>query len=172
LHAATELQTAHNHAAENMGELIASATNVALAIELYLKALLLRSGQAAPMTHELPSLFAKLPSSVQLKVEQVYERLQATAKKGAAAAFAVHVAGKNSPRPRFGQGAQTQDNTLKGVLQRAASAFVTWRYLFAHAPTESGAPLTYEFLRLSLAAQALREQFGSLIVSIGEQSAP
>ena len=171
-HAAPNFQTARSRAAANMGELIASATNAALAIEIYLKALLLHSGQAAPKTHELPDLFAKLPSSVRSQVEQAYECLRATESECATAAFAIHITHTTAPSPNFGEAAKTQDNSFKGILQRAASAFVTWRYLFAHGLTESGAPLMYEFLRMSFAAQALRQQFRHLTVSVGKQNAP
>ncbi len=164
-HAAPDFQTAHQRAAANMGELIASATNLSLSIEIYLKALLLHNAVAAPKSHELPDLFAKLPSTVRSQVEQAYERLRAPEKEGVTASFAIHVARNAVPRPPFGQVPKQEDHSLRAVLQRSANAFVTWRYLFAHGTTIPGAPLMYEFLRLSFAARAVRLQFGAARVS-------
>lgn len=165
-HAAPDFKTAHVRATENLGELIASATNLAISIEIYLKALLLLHGQPAPKSHELPDLFAKLPSHVRVDVERAYVRLGAAGGYEGAAAFAVHVARKGAPPPDFGQAPKSQDNGLKPVLQRGANAFVTWRYLFAHGLTQPSAPLTYEFLRLGFAAKALREQFENVTVRL------
>jgi len=171
-HTTGDPTTSQNRAAANLGEFIASATNLALSIEIYLKALLLASGQPTPKTHELSDLFAKLPQTSRKAVESAYDRLRQSEDDHATAAFALHVAAPGQHQPSFGSSPVTQDNSLKGVLQRGAGAFVTWRYLFAHSITPSGAPLMYEFVRLSFAARAVRQQFGTLQVSLGAHPAP
>jgi hypothetical protein len=171
-HTTSDPATSQNRAAANLGEFIASATNLALSIEIYLKALLLQSGQPAPKTHELSDLFSKLPQDFQKVVEAAYEQLRQTEVDRETAAFALHIAAPGPQTPRFGSSSATQDNSVKGVLQRGASAFVTWRYLFAHSITPDGAPLMYEFARLSFAARAIRRQFGQLQLSLGVTPAP
>lgn len=164
-HAAASMDAAQAHAAANFGELIASATNLALAIEIYTKALLLLNGRHAPKLHELPALFLKLPAASRRNIEAAYDQLSANAAH-VPASLSIHVAKHGDPAPDFNEQAKPQDHSLMAVLQRGSNAFTTWRYLFAHGTTSSGAPLTYEFLRLTFAAQAIRQQFDPVTISL------
>lgn len=165
-----DFQTAGHRAAMNLGELVASATNLALAIEIYLKALLLFNGIPAPKTHELTDLYSKLPGHVRLRLEQLYEELLAAEKEeGQTAAFAVHVTETSASKPNFNASAKGQDKSVRGVLLRCENAFVTWRYLFAHSITKDSTPLTYEFLCMVIVAKATRQQFGELRIKVGAE---
>ena len=163
-YAAPQFSSAGQRAATSIGEMIASATSLALSVEIYMKALLLQRGCAVPKTHELPDLFSNLPTPVQQQVESAYERLRAAEGPGTAE-FVVHISRSPGAPPSFARGTQAPNLSLRSVLRRSSSAFVTWRYLFAHPLTESGAPLVYEFLRLGFAAQAIREQLGTVALS-------
>ena len=158
-HAAYDFSLAGQRAAANIGAMVASATNLVLAIEVYLKALLWYHGVSAPKTHELPKLFGDLPPDVRRTVGSVYERLRKSeaAETAATAEFAVHIANPSEGKPNFARSAQ-RGFDIQAVLQRNASAFVIWRYLFTHPTTTAAEPLIYEFLRLGFIATAIREQ--------------
>ena len=154
-------ERADETAGKHIGELIASATNLSLAIELYLKALLLERGLAAKMTHELPELFRCLPRKIQLAIEAKYDVLRESEELGGLAGLSLHISKGPSGEQSFDRPPGTYSMNFMSVLKRNATAFVTWRYLFAHGPTASGSPLSYEYVRLCFVAQALRLQLTS-----------
>jgi HEPN domain-containing protein len=144
-------------AVRDIGGMVTSATNVALAIEIYLKALILSSGRAAPQTHELPTLWSLVPQSIQDSVDRAYLQLL-NEKSPDAVSLELLVTRSPDRRP---QGTRPpQSNQLKDVLARNTSAFRAWRYLFADPEKSAGMPLEYEFLCLSYIARALRGQTG------------
>jgi hypothetical protein len=159
-----DIEKSHNQAAADIGELTASATMMPLAIELYLKALLLMYGKAAPKTHELPSLYAALPEDVKKSCLATYESFRRNETSGTAGLHLQIFNNQRNPNPKWEDNLtqRISDYSLPAVLQRSSSAFVTWRYLFTiHA---QGAPqaISYEFLRLSFAARCFREAFKPL----------
>ena len=143
-------------AQKHIGELIASATTIALAIELYLKALLLQAGQPAPKTHDLPELYQALPSKLRQTVESTYDQRRRTENDDELAGLSVHIARRGMSEQSFDRPAGPPSMKLSALLKRNSNAFSTWRYLFAHGPTNSGAPLSYEYVRLVFAARAVR----------------
>lgn len=155
-YAAADFASASQRAAANIGGMIASATNLVLAIELYMKALLWHRGLPAPKTHELPTLFSSLPAETQRSVETAYDRLRSNEPPGTAD-FAVHITKPNDGPPSFARSAMVRPLDLRAILQRNSSAFVTWRYLFTQGVTPNAEPFVYEFLRLGFIATALSE---------------
>jgi hypothetical protein len=157
------LEAANNKAAANLGELIASATLLPLAIEIYLKALLLKHGKPAPKTHELATLFKNLPNDLQRSSIAKYEALRKVEGAGVAT-FEIQISSRrHTPKPNWRDDVSQNptDYSLAAVLQRSSSAFVSWRYLFASNPQADTHAYSYEFLRLSFAAQCFRVQLGS-----------
>ena len=88
-------------AGKHIGELIVSATNLSLAIELYLKALLLENGLAAQKTHELPQLFRCLPRKIQLDIEAQYDVLRKSEEEGKLAGLSLHISQGSSVEQSF-----------------------------------------------------------------------
>src|SRR6266487_1480225 len=60
-------------ARKDIGAMIAAATNLAFAIELYMKALRIIYGLGPKWTHHLGKLYADLPSRLRHSIEVAYE---------------------------------------------------------------------------------------------------
>lgn len=163
-----DIQTAHHGAAQNIGDLIASATMLPLSIELYLKALLLKYDKPAPKTHELPVLYSALPQSIKHSCEERYESFRKTEGSGTAS-FKFQIFSRSKvPNPKWREDLpqDSLDYSLTAVLMRSSSAFVTWRYLFAINPQTTPEIMTYEFLRLSFAARSFRAELGTVSLNV------
>jgi hypothetical protein len=153
-----------DYAIQTMGELIASATNLALAIELYTKGLLLHHKIPAAQIHKLSELFAALPKSVRDKVVVEYERLLAPGvPEGQAVAVALIAHPPKSP-PAPPQPGTKVTKDVSEVLKRSSDAFAMWRYFFDLGSRSSSKELSYEFHHLSAIAKALRTQ---MVINLG-----
>ncbi len=60
-------------AIKDLGGLVASATNLALSVELYLKGLRMATGLAPNRIHALDELYADLPKDLRQSIEATYE---------------------------------------------------------------------------------------------------
>src|SRR5665811_1042974 len=67
-----DMTTAHERAVRAPGMLVASATNLSLAVELYLKALSIAVGLTPMKSHDLVALYGGLPRWLQIRVAQEY----------------------------------------------------------------------------------------------------
>lgn len=56
-----------------LGDLVACATNLGFAIELYLKALLTQLDLLVPKSHNLRALYDRIPQPVRALIEDVYD---------------------------------------------------------------------------------------------------
>ena len=56
-----------------MGDLVACATNLAFAVELYLKGILIQLRLDVPMSHNLRNLYGLIPQPVRTQIESIYE---------------------------------------------------------------------------------------------------
>ena len=142
-------------AKKDIGELIVSATSLALALEIYLKALLLVLGQPAPTIHNLEQLLNLVPKKQRQAIEAAYNKRRASEQPEDTSGVSLHIVHHGGEFPPFERPGPLSMN-LSPLLRRNASAFMTWRYLFAHGPTKSGEPLSYEYVRLRFAADAIR----------------
>jgi len=156
----TDLDKATTHAAGRLGQLMASATTLALAIEIYLKALRILVGMNPSSDHNLWALYKKLPQQLKDLIEASYNKLNSEERTDADGVLLALYGGpmteevlqqiKATPAPNGG-------TDLKSVLLNAGDAFVTWRYLY-----EKGQPgkiqlFEYGYKRLDFIASALRE---------------
>ncbi len=151
----SRFEEAQTFAGEKLGDMSAAAVNLALAIEIYLKALIANSGKPFPNEHTLATLFDELPSGLQKTISTQYEEgtQHQKASDSSAGALQVEVVRRDSSRPaaewrQFPRG-------FKALLQRNARNFVAWRYLFA-SETREGAPLSFEFENMNIGARILR----------------
>ena len=142
-------------AEEHIGELIVSATSLALALEIYLKALLLVLRQPAPTVHDLDQLLNLVPKKQRQAVEAEYKKRRTSEQPEDTSGVSLHIVHHGGETPPFERPGPLSMN-LSPLLRRNASAFMTWRYLFAHGPTRNGEPLSYEYVRLRFAAEAIR----------------
>ena len=142
----------------NLGELLASVTMLALAVELYLKTLQILLDVPVPTTHHLWRLYQHVPVELQQSIKAQYDQVNRVPTNsvdsltlalggGTRPADAVHpdIAPTSSPVPY----------DLKAVLIRSSDAFQTWRYL--HEQEQAGVAFEYEFRRLNLICEIVRQ---------------
>lgn len=142
----------------DMEEAVASATNRVLALELYLKSLLIGAGVEFPADHDLPTLYGRLPAYIQTEIEHEFHKKSFVADNPNILAQGIywfqlthkpgrHIEKLAEPKP--------VDNTLAGLLERNRRAFVESRYLFDQAKFEESSVFVYEFLRLAILCDVL-----------------
>jgi hypothetical protein len=148
--------TAHEHAVQDYGDMIASATSLALSVELYLKALRILVGFRVPAHHDLWALFKGLPKELKESIERHYASLWDH--HGSDVHTSVASVGSFSKE----QLAETndadgpQDNSLRSVLKRSKDAFQTWRYLHERGNCTKISEFSYEFYYLGAAADVMQ----------------
>lgn len=138
-----------------LGDLAVCATNLAFAIEIYLKCLRAQLGLQHARGHDLWDLYNDLPDHIKSEIETRYER------------------GRNNPSPahasitfslsRRPDAPAWQDLSLASmklgdVLKRSKDVFVSWRYVFEVRKAEdddSHQLHTFEYLLLLLACVAI-----------------
>ena len=144
--------------------LIASATTLALGIELYLKALRMQAGLPIPKTHHLLSLYTDLPQEMTTAIEDQYERTKPSLPIGKAVGFELVLECGSVPPEVITQWEDKKrkppDHSLKALLERSSDAFNTWRYL--HEVGREGELMiySYEYGGLTAVAKSLRTILG------------
>lgn len=154
---------AANFGLMNPGGMVASATNLALGIELLMKALLLHHGRPVPHTHELPALFKDLPATVIKEIEDTYNRID---QAEAAAHRSMELVPMHGVSPASHP--PVSDHSLRAVLQRNSNAFVFWRYGFEQMRNLSNVRFRYEIDALFNVANSLREQLGPVMATMSK----
>jgi len=163
----TNMKNAHKKAVNNLGELIASATMLALSLELYLKALRMILDLSIPHTHHLWSLYKTLPKEVKDSIETDYDNDKLNRDVcGYVDTFQIAIwvdgLGTNPPdRPDELDDLEQID--LKSVLVRSSDAFKTWRYMHEGGKVGQYAYYNYEFARLELICNVVRSHIIKLL---------
>ena len=147
----------------SMGDLIASATSLALSAELFLKALLILRGSPVPTSHDLLGLWEALPEPDKQLLREDFESRRAT-EPGAAVtirlAFAPSEADCTSELPA---GTGEHDNSLEAVLGRSRYAFCSWRYLHEITQSAGVAVIDYEYHQLAVVVLAVSDRCHGLM---------
>jgi hypothetical protein len=153
----TDSNGAAMDASKDIGGLLASATNLSLAIEIYLKAVLFHYEISVPHTHDLPELYKLIPTAVQEQISSAYAVLQKDKNEvNEVRELVLQLA--RSPLFPDDDPVLPQNNSVLEMLSRNKNAFMTWRYAFSELTDKSNASLRYEFLYLALIAKAIRGQ--------------
>lgn len=141
-----------------MEEGIASATNRVLAVELYLKALLIGASVKFPAEHDLPTLFECLPKEIQREVEANFDKRKGIANNPNVLAEVIHwfqLTDKAEHSIERAELPQPVQDSLRELLIRNRRAFMESRYLFDKASFEAPARFIYEHLRLAVLCSVL-----------------
>ena len=128
--AGLSIDAAIAEAIKDFGGLVASATNLALSVELYLKALRMATGRAPNRIHDLGELYGDLPQDLRQSVEAAYEATPTPAPVGEAIAQDLSIKRKDGPEEVRPPKPVKPDHSLSSVLQRSSVVFETWRYLY------------------------------------------
>lgn len=139
-------------AVRNLAEQISSATNIALAIEIRLKALWYMCGSDPPEHHDLWALFKSLPNSgVRRKLELLYDKnitKMSLIKEIGSLEVAISTSDLTDDKLPAARGPRNLPS-LKDVLKVSKDAFQTWRYIYESAPIDGGVIIFhYEYARL------------------------
>ncbi|XYJ11392.1 hypothetical protein ACSUZJ_05235 [Telluria sp. B2] len=131
----------------------ASATNRILALELYLKALLVGASVQFPANHDLLALFRALPEDIRKDIEAGYEERRGLADDPAVFATVVlRFQLTHTPRQPIEELPEPKqiDRSLVALLERNRNGFVESRYLFDQASFDAPSLFVYEHLRLAV----------------------
>jgi hypothetical protein len=112
---------------EGLGGLVASATNLFFAIELYIKVLTIRTGKQPSHTHNLSELYSELPGQVRAEVERAYDTSLQAAPRGVPTAVRIT---RQEPGGTPPDGSEEPVHDLPSVLLRSAEGFDEWRYVY------------------------------------------
>jgi hypothetical protein len=143
----------------DFGGTIASASNLAFAIELYMKALRMLNKLGPMNIHELSKLYLNLPKELRRAIETTYDAMpKISAPYKQPKAVLVRISHKNAPEsdrrdtPRW-----PTDVSLHALLERNNNLFERWRYLWDEGEPGKVKQAYYEYQCLEAAADALRE---------------
>jgi HEPN domain-containing protein len=163
--AGLSIDAASREATKDLGGLMASATNLALSVELYLKALRMATGRAPNRIHALDKLYADLPQDLRQSVEAAYGARPKPALDGEAIAVDLSIKRKDGPEEVRPPKTVKPDHSLPLVLQRSSAVFETWRYLYESGELGKVNP-RYEFHYLGVAADVLHEHADRVVQRI------
>lgn len=145
-------------ALQQPGRLIASVTNLALGIELYLKCLALLTASRVHQTHDLLTLFKALPDNVRASLETRYKLKVQNLPPGSCFALVVRLSMGRSDE----QGShsvpdwKSAGDDLQTLLSNGRDAFQTWRYLY-EGGGDTAKLYHVEYLYLGVCARVLEE---------------
>ena len=128
----------------NIGRLVVSATNIAFALELYIKTLLAEMQVNVPRGHDLGKLYAEIPRAVRDEIQKSYATFR-QAWYGRRASVTIAKGPLTPPRWDDSRGLS---NDIEPVLIRSGDVFSSWRYIYEFTePDQAG----YQFHRLEYA---------------------
>ena len=163
----------HHVVQDEMGDVVVCATNLAFALELYLKGLLALLGLDVPKVHDLHDLFSALPQSVRSVIEDTYNIAipDDLRRMGGRASFSVAKGPLGTP-PEWEKLKALL--ALPDLLVRSRDLFQSWRYLFEFREPKDGSyrfhQFDYGFLRC--AAEVLRVELMVRLDQSGERPLP
>jgi hypothetical protein len=138
-----------------MGDVVACATNLAFAVELYLKALLTQLDMPVTMTHDLRKLYDGIPQHVRAIIESVYDERLPVEWAGHRACFSMAKGPIDTPQ---WEDYSKLSRKLPDLLSRSRDIFQCWRYVFEFTEPEDSLYQVhvFEYGLLRTAAEALR----------------
>jgi len=146
------------------GELVSAVTNLALSIELYLKALAIGTGAKVKRTHDLLELFDGLPKKLRESIELRYNVRLKDMPPDALAAIEMSITSKPIPPTdeeiKRASAQRPSGDDIRSILKAEKDAFRSWRYIHEAGVTGGLAFFRIDFHRLALIANTLQEHFG------------
>ncbi len=116
----------------SMGDVAAAATNLAFAIELYIKGILIASRIEPPAGrdgHNLGKLYAALPQHFKDVIERSYEETRKNDWNGRYPSITVAMRPEPANLPKWDDNL-SQSLGLGPLLDRSSDIFSSWRYIY------------------------------------------
>jgi HEPN domain-containing protein len=134
------------------GNVVSSATNLALALEIYLKTLLNQLGQPIHKIHDLGKLYTDLPQKIKKEIEDKYDKALHSLPENTRVSITIAKGPYNTPIWK-----KHKSIEIAELLKRSADVFVSWRYIFVYEPKESDYEFhEFEYRLLVLACEAIK----------------
>ena len=156
-----------------LGDVVACATNLGFAIELYLKALLIHLDLLVPQVHDLRVLYDRLPQRVRSVIESVYDTALPRDVRRLRGRWCFVIArGPMAKPPR--EDHSRISVALPDVLARSRDLFQSWRYVFEFSPRANSSYQfhQFEYGLLRCAAEAMRVEIAVRLDGTGEAPSP
>lgn len=146
---------AHEDPPRELGDLVGSATNLAFALELYLKTLLTQLDLTVPQDHDLRNQYDALPLEVRAQIEERYEKAWPRW-YGKRASITIAKGPRDEPN---WNDYRNMSKELGELLGRSRDLFQSWRYIYeVTVPNDSSYQFhEFEYGLLLCACQAVRE---------------
>jgi HEPN domain-containing protein len=150
----------------SMGDVAAAATNLAFAIELYIKGILIASKIEAPTGrdgHNLGKLYAAIPKHFKDVIERSYEDTRKKDWNGRYPSITVALRPEPANLPKWDD-IRSQSLGLGPLLDRSSDIFSSWRYIYEFKnPGEGGwKSHHFEYGLLLSACRAMQDTIKSL----------
>jgi hypothetical protein len=158
---------------DEMGDVVACATNLGLAIELYLKGLLARRGLEVPKVHDLAALFDALPEPERTYIEILFmDQMPDTLRILNGRSWSFTLAKGAEETPQWDQSYRSL--ALPDLLARSKDLFQSWRYVFEFSlPAGNSYQFhQFEFIPLRCAAEAIRVELVAQLMESGDMPVP
>lgn len=141
---------------QELGRLVATATSLALGVELYLKTLCIMTGTPVLQDHNLGDIYLQLPEDLRLDLESEYASIGPPPPGNVRQIRMLVGLVPDEPDPTSRESeADASTWTLADAFERSAHAFMTWRYIYEGAQADKP-PITFSFHALEVAADVLR----------------
>lgn len=148
---------------DQIGDVVACATNLSLAAEVFLKALLGACDVPVPQTHDLRSLHAALPLHVQADVQERYT-IEARSLRLPARASITFAKGPIDEPPW--DDSHKDPTSIEKVFTRSKDLFISFRYIYEFTDPTRYQYRTFEYRLLQLACLAVRSAVKSHLEAV------
>jgi hypothetical protein len=140
-----------------LGDLVACAVNLGFAIELYLKAFLTQLDLPVPQTHDLRTLYDKIPQPVRTPIESTYDMGLAYHEWQPHDRVSFTLAKGPLEEPRWDDRPKVSC-ALPELLARSRDMFQSWRYVYEFRQPEGSLYQfhQFEYCFLWCVAEAIR----------------
>ncbi len=157
---------------DEMGDVVACATNLGFAVELYLKGLLIQMGLDVPMDHNLRNLYGAIPQSVRTLIESIYDKTLPDELQRLGDHVSFTIAKGPLEVPQWND--YRVPLALPDLLERSKDLFVSWRYVFEFSQPETSSYQfhQFEYGLLRCAAEVLRVELTVRLHEAGERPLP
>ncbi|MGA2180224.1 MAG: HEPN domain-containing protein [Verrucomicrobiota bacterium] len=146
----------------SMGDVAAAATNLAFAIELYIKAILITS-KTDKHGHDLGKLYAAMPRHFKDVIENSYEETRKKDWNGRYPSITVAMRPVPANLPKWNDNC-SEPLDLGALLNRSSDIFTSWRYIYEFKNADKGGWQShcFEYGLLLSACRAMRDTIKSL----------
>ena len=119
----------------NIGDLVAVASNLAFAVELYIKTLLAQLQHDVPRGHDLGKLYVAIPEHVREEIEKSYDATWRTHWYGKRASITIAKGPADQP---IWEDYRNRSKDLGALLTRSGDVFSSWRYIYEFTEPNQG----------------------------------